>query len=57
MKQKPILDPNVLAQRPGESDKDHARRVAAFIRGDDVRVKTDLKDWKTCDFTMAPERP
>jgi hypothetical protein len=46
-----------LAQRPGESDKDHEKRVAAFLRGDDVRSKGDLKDWKTADFTFAPEKP
>ncbi|WP_162918509.1 hypothetical protein [Taklimakanibacter deserti] len=54
-KQRPTITTQ-LEKRPGESDKDHERRVAAFIRGDDVRVKTDLKDWKSCDFTLAPEK-
>ena len=46
-----------LEQRPGESDAAWSKRVRAFINGDDVRVKTDLKDWKSCDFTLAPEKP
>jgi phage I-like protein len=46
-----------LRQRPGETDKNHKRRLSAFFRGDDARVKTDLKGFKTCDFTFAPEKP
>ncbi len=34
-----------LKPRPGESAKAHAKRIADFISGADVRTKTDLVDW------------
>jgi hypothetical protein len=32
-------------KRENESDNDYNLRIAAWIAGEDVRVKTDLKDW------------
>jgi len=32
-------------QLPGESDKAYEKRVMAWISGDDVRSKDDLRDW------------
>lgn len=55
MKQQPIFA-DWIAQRPNESDEAWEKRVRAAIVGDDVRVKTDLKGFKSCDFTLAPER-
>lgn len=55
MKQKPTiteLPPRFIY----ESDAKYDSRIAAWLRGDDVRVKTDLKDFKSCDFTLAPEK-
>lgn len=43
-KQAPTLL-TLLEQRPGESDKAYARRLAAFLAGDDVRSKADNRDW------------
>lgn len=34
-----------LAQMPGESADNHMKRVRSILRGDDVRVKGDLKPW------------
>lgn len=36
----------------GESDKSYQRRLAAHIRGDDVRSKGDLREFKTADFSL-----
>lgn len=33
------------AQMPGESEKAYMKRLMAFIRGDDVRTKVDLREW------------
>jgi hypothetical protein len=33
------------ARLPGESDEAYNRRVVAILAGDDVRTKTDLRDW------------
>lgn len=50
----PKLPPQAptLAKLPprlsGESERDYERRIAAFLRGDDVRTKTDLVDWTGC---------
>ncbi len=43
-------------QMPGENDRDYYRRCAAWLRGEDVRTVTDLRDFKTADFTLAPSR-
>lgn len=40
----------------GESYEAYNKRIAAWTRGEDVRSKVDLRDYKTCDFHMAPER-
>ncbi len=32
-------------QKPGESDRVYNKRVLAFIHGDDIRTKVDLRDW------------
>lgn len=32
-------------QRDGESDEDFDLRMMAYVFGDDIRSKTDLKDW------------
>jgi len=42
-------------RRSGESDRDYHRRVMAWITGEDVRTKTDLRDFKTCDFHLNRE--
>ena len=42
---KPVLFLPILKRIPGESSKSHYHRVMAFIRGDDVRSRTDLRDW------------
>jgi hypothetical protein len=55
MKQKPTLT-GLPPRAPDEGDDAYNRRVAAFLRGDDIGTKTDLRSFKTCDFTLAPER-
>jgi hypothetical protein len=35
----------ILDRMPGESDRAYQDRVVAWISGDDVRTKTDLRDW------------
>jgi hypothetical protein len=35
----------VLARRTDETEGDHYLRVVAWLNGDDVRTKTDLRDW------------
>lgn len=32
-------------QLEGESDKAYEKRLMAFLVGEDVRTKTDLRDW------------
>lgn len=44
-KQQPPTFTDIPARLPGESDQDHCRRVEAWIAGEDVRTKTDLRDW------------
>jgi len=44
-----------LEQQPGESDEAYYLRLAAFISGDDVRTKTDLRGYKSCDFHLDRE--
>lgn len=39
-------------RRPRESDREYYDRVQAWLNGEDVRVKTDLKDWKSCNFHL-----
>lgn len=59
MKQEPTHNdlPTSLARRPGESEADHYRRVAAWISGEDVRTKTDLVDWTgSLPFHLNRER-
>ncbi len=34
-----------LEPRPGESDEARYIRIAAFLCGDDIRSKDDLRDW------------
>lgn len=54
-KQAPTI--TVLPQQlDGESDRDYERRIMAFLNGEDVRTVTDLRDFKTCDFHLAPEK-
>lgn len=33
---------------PGESDRAYEKRFFYYINGDDVRSRTDLKDWTGC---------
>jgi len=40
---------------PGEKPRDYERRLQAWIDGEDVRTKTDLSGWKTCDFHLNRE--
>jgi hypothetical protein len=47
---------NVPKQMPGESFKDYDKRVMEWAFKDTVRSKFDLRDFKTCDFHLAPER-
>jgi hypothetical protein len=35
-------------RKPGESEKDYSRRLADWVRGEDVRTKTDLRGWTGC---------
>jgi hypothetical protein len=42
-------------QAPGESDRDYERRLMAFIRGDDIRTVTDLRGYKSADFSLSVE--
>lgn len=55
MKQKPTLT-DLPARMPSESDDAYNRRLSSFLRGDDIGTKTDLRSFRTCDFTLAPER-
>ncbi len=32
-------------QQPGESDKAYEKRFMAFVNGEDIRSKTDLRSW------------
>lgn len=43
-KQKPTVT-DLPAQLPGESDRAYNKRVMAFLHGEDVRTRTDLRDW------------
>lgn len=54
-KQKPTIM-NLPPQREGESDRAFNKRLCDWMNGDDTRSKGDLRDWKSADFTMAPER-
>lgn len=56
MSKQPMTITALPMQKSGESDRDYARRIAAWIRGDDVRTHTDLSEFKTCDFHLAPEK-
>lgn len=51
MKQRPTVPP----KRPDESDEQYSARLLAWIN-EEPRSKGDLKNWKSCDFTFAPER-
>lgn len=53
MKKQP---PTVPEQKPGESIKDYEKRVIEWTYADTARSKVDLREFKTCDFHMAPER-
>lgn len=55
MKQKPTTT-SLPPRQKGESERDYEKRIVAFLHGDDIRTKGDLKDWKSADFTFAPER-
>ena len=41
---------------PNESDRAYEKRVMAFIHGEDVRTKTDLRDW-TGSFPFHLDKP
>lgn len=43
--QEPTVTMASLERQPGESEKDHLRRVERFISGEDVTSKTDLVGW------------
>ena len=45
-----------LRKRPGENDDAYYRRAAAWIAGEDVRTKTDLKDW-TGSYPFHLDKP
>lgn len=51
-KQAPTIT-DIPPRMPGESDRDYEKRLAAFLAGDDVRTRTDLRGWKTCDFSLV----
>ncbi len=53
-KQQPTLT-DLPKQLPGESDRDYDRRLMAFIRGDDIRTHTDLRNFKSADFSLSVE--
>lgn len=40
-----------------EIDLADEERLKQFLRGDDIRSKTDLKHLKSADFHLAPEKP
>ncbi len=44
MKQPPTIT-DLPTQKDGESDDAYEKRLNAFISGDDIRTKTDLRDW------------
>jgi hypothetical protein len=44
MKQQPTLT-SIPERMPGEGARDYERRLAAFLAGEDVRTRTDLRDW------------
>jgi len=44
MKQ-PMTIIKALERRPGETDKAWAKRVAAYVAGEDVRSKDDMREW------------
>lgn len=44
MTQPPTIT-TIPERRAGESDRDYERRFLAWVNGDDVRTKTDLRDW------------
>lgn len=51
MKQAPTitdLPPKAL----GETDAAYNHRLASWLRGDDVRSKVDLREFKTADFHL-----
>lgn len=50
-KQAPTLT-DIPPPLPGESDAAYNKRLAAFLAGEDVRTKTDLRGFKTCDFSL-----
>lgn len=43
------------ARLAGESDKTYWRRASAFLRGDDIRSKGDLRGWASCIFHLNRE--
>ena len=45
MQQPTVTMKDFPQQLPGESDKAFAKRVFAFVNGDDIRTKTDLRGW------------
>lgn len=54
-KQKPttLMPPQPIQ---GESEIAYKRRLSAFLRGDDVTSKVDLKEWTGCPpFHVAQE--
>jgi hypothetical protein len=47
MKQQPTVT-DMPKRLPGEDDNAYMKRCLAFLNGDDIRTKTDLKDWTGC---------
>ena len=45
MSKEPATVTDLPERKPGESAKIYERRVMAWLRGDDIRVKADLQDW------------
>lgn len=43
------------ARKPGEPDKVYWRRASAWVRGDDIRSKGDMRGWASCIFHLSNE--
>lgn len=50
-RQKPTIT-NLPPRLPRETDLAYERRIAAFLCGDNVRSKADLREFKTADFHL-----
>jgi hypothetical protein len=53
-KQRPTTK-GIAPRQNGESNDSYDRRIAEWRRGDHDRSKVDMREFKTCDFHLAPE--